>query len=90
VRNRPAIRGACRFRVLLDMKNKDLFDKVQDAYGDGCVSYVSVRKWAKTYRESRSSLVNDPRSGRLQIPHGIERILAMVESGSYQSGSAIA
>jgi hypothetical protein len=27
------IRGACRFCVLLDMKNTDIFDKLQEMYG---------------------------------------------------------
>jgi hypothetical protein len=36
----PDIGGACRFCVLLDMRNKDIFDKPQEAYGKGCVSYV--------------------------------------------------
>jgi hypothetical protein len=41
------------------MKNKDLLDKLQAAYGQECVSYTWVRKWAKAFRERRTSLADD-------------------------------
>jgi hypothetical protein len=31
-------RGRCRFRVLLDMKNKEIFGKLQEGHGEGYVS----------------------------------------------------
>jgi hypothetical protein len=86
----PEIRGACRFYVLLDMKNKDIFDKLQEAYGEGYVLYVWIRKWAKAFREGRTSLADDPRSGRLSIPDGVERIRVKVECDPYQSVSTMA
>jgi hypothetical protein len=36
----PERRGAYQFCVRLDMKNKDIFDDLQEAYGEGCVSYA--------------------------------------------------
>jgi hypothetical protein len=35
----PEICGACRFCVLLDIENKNILNKLQEAYGEGCVSY---------------------------------------------------
>jgi hypothetical protein len=35
----PEIRDACWFSGLLDMKNKDIFDKLQEPYEDESVSY---------------------------------------------------
>jgi hypothetical protein len=72
------------------MTNKDIFDKLQEAYGEGCVSYAWVGKWAKAFREGRTLLADDLRSGGPPIPDGIERIRANIESESYQSGSAMA
>jgi transposase len=50
------------------MKNKDIFDKLQDVYAKGCVSYAWVGKWAKAFREGLTSLADDPRSRRPPIP----------------------
>jgi hypothetical protein len=72
------------------MKNKDIFDKLQEPYGEGCLSYVWACKWAKAFREGRTSLANNARSGRPPIPDGVEHIRAKVECESYQSGSAMA
>jgi hypothetical protein len=88
--NDPEIRGTCRFCVFLDMTNKDIFDKLQEKYGEGCVSYAWVGKWAKAFRESWTSLADDLRSGRLPIPDGVERIRAKIDYDPYQSGSAMA
>jgi hypothetical protein len=86
----PEIRVASRFCVVLDMKNKDIFDKLQEAYGEGCVSSAWLCKWAKAFRDSRASLADDARSGRPSIPDGVERIHAKVECGPYQSGLPMA
>jgi hypothetical protein len=67
------IHGVCRFHVLLDMKNKDIFDKLQEAYSEGCVSYAWVCKWAKAFRDSRTSFADHFRSARSPIPDGVER-----------------
>jgi hypothetical protein len=80
------IGGASRFCVLLDMKNKDVSHKLQDPYGEGCVSYAWVRKWAKAFREGRTSLADDPRSERSLISDEIESIRAKVEGKPNQSG----
>jgi hypothetical protein len=86
----PEIRDTCRFCVLLDMKNKNNFDKRQEGYGDGCVSCAWVRECAKAFRDGRRSLADEPRSGRLPIPDGVELIRARVECELSQSGSAMA
>jgi hypothetical protein len=36
----PEIHAAYRFCVLLDMRNMDIFDKVQEAYEEECVAYA--------------------------------------------------
>jgi transposase len=79
----PEIRSACRFCVLSGMRNKDVFDKLQDAYGEVCVSYAWVGKWAKGFREGGTSLADDARSRRPLIPDEVERIRANVECEPY-------
>jgi hypothetical protein len=85
----PDISGICQFFILLHMKNKDIFDKLQETYAEGCVSYTWVGKWAKAFREGLASLADDPRSGRPPIPDGVGRIRAKVESEPYQSDSVM-
>jgi hypothetical protein len=86
----PEISGAWQLFVLLDMKNKNIFSKLQTVYGDGCVSYAWGEKWAEAFREGRTSLVDDSQSGRSLIPNAIERVLAKAECEPCQSGSAMA
>jgi hypothetical protein len=57
---------------LFGQENKDIFDKLQVAYGEGCVSYAWVSKWAKAFREGRTSFADDLRSVRASIPDGVE------------------
>jgi hypothetical protein len=71
-------------------ENKGIFDKLYETYGDGCVSYAWVGKWAKAFREGRTSLADDSRSERPPIPDRVERIHAKVECEPYQSDSAMA
>jgi hypothetical protein len=86
----PQIRGAYQLSGLMDMKNKNIFDKRYKAYGEGCVSDAWAGKWAKAFREGRASLADDARSGRLPIPDGVERIRAKVKCEAHQSGSTMA
>jgi hypothetical protein len=74
----------------LDLKNKEIFDKLQEADGERCVSYAWVGKWAKAFRDGRASLADDTRSGRSPIPDGVERIRAQIECEPYQSGLPMA
>jgi hypothetical protein len=78
------------FVFSLDMKNKDIFDKLQEAYGEVCASYACVSKRAKVVRDGRTSVADGPRSRRLPIPDEVERIRAKVEYRPYQSDSTIA
>jgi hypothetical protein len=38
----PKIDGAFQFCILLDMRNKNIFNRLQEAYREGCVSCVWV------------------------------------------------
>jgi hypothetical protein len=71
-------------------KNKDIFDKLQETYGKGCVSYSWVGKWAKIFHEGRISLADDLRSEKYSIPDGVENICAKIECKPYQSSSTMA
>jgi hypothetical protein len=86
----PEMGGACRFCVLLDINNKGIFDRVQQSYGKGCAFCAWVGKWAKAFREGRTSLADNPRPGRCLIPDGAERIRAKVECEPYQSDTVMA
>jgi hypothetical protein len=72
------------------MKNKDDFDKQQEMYGKGCLSYSCVGKWTKTFREGCTSLADDLRSRKLPVPDGVESICANIECEPYQSDSTMA
>jgi hypothetical protein len=78
------IDGACQFCILVDMRNKNIFDRLQEAYGEKCVSCVWVGKRTKTFREGHPSLADDLRSGRHPISDGVERIPAKIECEPYQ------
>jgi hypothetical protein len=84
------MRDACPSCVRFGHENKDSFDKLQKTYGEECVSYAWLCKWANTFREGRTLLADDPRSVRPPIPDGVERIRAKVECEPCQSCSAIA
>jgi hypothetical protein len=84
------IRSACPCRVLLEMENEDIFDKPQEAYGEGYVSYLWLCKGANPFREGRTSLAHSRRSEQRPIPDGIERIRVNVECELYQSRSGMA
>jgi hypothetical protein len=94
----PGMRGACRFHVLLDMKNmkiwkhesKDIFGKLQDAYEEWCVCYAWIGKLVKAFHEDRTSLADNLRSRKHSIPDGVDRIHVMIECEPYQSDSAMA
>jgi hypothetical protein len=72
----PEIRGSCRFYVLLCIENKDIFDKRQEAYGEGCVSYAWLEKLAKAFREVHQTLADDFRSRKPPISNRVEHIHA--------------
>jgi hypothetical protein len=86
----PEMRGACRLWIPGGMKNRDIFGRLQEAYGEGCISCGWVATWVKAFREGHTSLLDDTGSGRPPIPDETERIRAKFECEPYQSGSAMA
>ena len=43
---------------------KSIFNEIVEIYGDNVVSYKTISRWAKTFREGRVSLEDNPLSGR--------------------------
>jgi transposase len=57
-------RAVIRFLTLKGLKSKDILAKLEGVYGEGVLSLAAVKKWNKRFREGRTDLFDDPRSGR--------------------------
>ena len=57
-------RAAIKFCVKFNHSASKTSDMLKTAYGDACLSRTSVFEWHKRFREGRTSLEDDPRSGR--------------------------
>ena len=58
------MRHAIQFCVRLDESPSTTYAKMQQAYGDQCLSKSTVFEWHKRFREGRTTAADDPRSGR--------------------------
>jgi histone-lysine N-methyltransferase SETMAR len=61
---REELRGYIRLRTLLGIRPVDIHGELQEACGDSAPSYTTVQTWASRFKEGRSSVEDDPRSGR--------------------------
>lgn len=62
--NPAEIRSYIKNRSNLGISAKLIFNEIQTLYGDQAVSYRTVARWNKKFREGVESLENNPRTGR--------------------------
>ena len=53
-----------RIGVTLELEQKNIFNEIQALYGDHAISYRTVARWTKKFREGVESLEDNPRTGR--------------------------
>ena len=58
------LRFYIRTRTLLEVSPKTIHEELTSAYGPQVVSYSTVQKWSKLFRDGRMEVEDDPRSGR--------------------------
>lgn len=61
---KEAIRFYIKTRTLLGVSASAIHEELTTAHGDRVVSYSTVQKWAKLFRDGRMEIEDDPRSGR--------------------------
>lgn len=57
-------RAVIRFLFAKGKKPSDIHVEMTGVYGDDCLDYSNVYRWCKKFEEGRTSLVDEPRSGR--------------------------
>jgi len=58
------IRAVIRYLTLKGMSSDSIHTELKDVYGADVCSLPMVKKWRKRFREGRTDLGDDPRSGR--------------------------
>ena len=59
------------------------FEKLEQAYGEHCLSRAQVFRWHKSFLEGREHVEDEPRSGRpstSKTEENVERVRALVRS----------
>ena len=62
--NHTEIRSYIKNRCNLGISAKLIFNEIQALYGDHAVSYRTVARWTKKFKEGVESLEDNPRTGR--------------------------
>jgi len=57
-------RAVMEFLTLENVPPQQIHNRMTVVYGECAPSYASVKRWAAEFRQGRSSLEDDPRSGR--------------------------
>jgi histone-lysine N-methyltransferase SETMAR len=73
------VRAVIRFLALKGLTNNNITLEIHAVYGEDAVAHPTVKKWAKRFREGRTSLEDDPREGRplkSDLVEPIENMLA--------------
>ena len=78
------LRAVVRFCVLLRKHPQQIFEEMVEAYGDSAPSYSFICKWVRRFEEGRTSIDDDPRSGRPQA-NVAEIIVAHLEEQPFAS-----
>ena len=59
-------RAVIEFLVKEEIPAADIHQRLQRAYGSVCMGAGSVRRWGKLFKDGKTSIQDDPRSGRPQ------------------------
>lgn len=58
------VRGNVHFLTLLDTRPIDIWSQIVRAYGRSAPTYQTICNWVKAFNKGRSSLLDQPRTGR--------------------------
>jgi histone-lysine N-methyltransferase SETMAR len=78
-------RAVIRFLTLKGMNSRQIFSELQSVYGDQALHLPTVFKWHARFRDGRTELGDDPRSGRPQKSDLAEAISVMLEERPFTS-----
>jgi transposase len=78
-------RAVIRFFTLKGLKSSAIWTELQSVYGPQAFSISAVKKWQKRFREGRSDLFDDPRSGRPLAQDLAGAIRSMLEERPFSS-----
>ncbi len=79
-------RAYIKTRALLGISAKDVLIELETVYGVHAPKYSTVAKWVALFREGRTKLNDDPRSGRPITVHknaNIELVRAIIEENPH-------
>ena len=84
-------RAVIRFLVPRNESGVEIVRMLVEAYGEDAPSQQFVYKWARRFREGRSSLEDDPRSGRPRTTTGLAASIAeMLEERPFETVRTLA
>jgi hypothetical protein len=70
-----------RFLVGEDVKNTDIFVRLQKQFGSECLSRAGVFKWAKIFKDGHKTVENEPHDRRPRTsvtPDNIRRVEQLI------------
>ena len=62
--NKIRYRAVIEFLTLENVQPQQIHNRMIVVYGENAPSYATVKRWAAEFRRGRTSLEDDPRSGR--------------------------
>lgn len=72
-------RAVIEFLVLDGMNATQIFEKMRSVYGDISPAFSTVAKWAAEFKRGRTSLEDDPRSGRPETSITQENVMKVYD-----------
>jgi transposase len=84
------VRAVIHFFYLLNTPDEDILAQLETAYGEGIVNLKTVQRWTSKFRDKKTDLDDQPRSGRPRRDEELPRILTMIEENPYLSQKKIA
>lgn len=86
-------RAVIKYLLKKGMSFTEIYDDMLDTLGEGCPSYTTIRKWGNEFKRGRTSLEDDPRSGRPKTattPEMVDKVHDLVLNDRRLKASEIA